>query len=71
MQEDTIIQKNLFEIGKIPMAGVPYHAMERYCADLIKKNYSVVICDQLEKSSGNFVISFFSLLSLPIANKVF
>ena len=42
------------EIGKIPMAGVPYHAMERYCADLIKKNYSVVICDQLEKSSGNY-----------------
>ena len=36
------------------MAGVPYHAMERYCSDLIKKNYSVVICDQLEKSSGNY-----------------
>ena len=36
------------------MAGVPHHAMERYCADLIKKNYSVVICDQLEKSSGNY-----------------
>ena len=28
--------------------------MERYCADLIKKNYSVVVCDQLEKSSGNY-----------------
>ena len=42
------------EIGKIPMAGVPYHAMERYCADLIKKNHSVVICDQLEKSSGSY-----------------
>ncbi len=42
------------EIGKIPMAGVPYHAMERYCAELIKKNHSVVICDQLEKSSGNY-----------------
>ena len=25
------------EIGKIPMAGVPHHAMERYCAELIKK----------------------------------
>ena len=42
------------EIGKIPMAGVPHHAMERYCAELIKKNHSVVICDQLEKSSGNY-----------------
>ena len=28
--------------------------MERYCADLIKKNHSVVICDQLEKSSGHY-----------------
>ncbi len=42
------------DIGKIPMAGVPYHAMERYCAELIKKNHSVVICDQLEKSTGNY-----------------
>ena len=38
------------------MAGVPHHAMERYCAELIKKNHSVVICDQLEKSSGNYGI---------------
>ncbi|WP_288262435.1 DNA mismatch repair protein MutS [uncultured Prochlorococcus sp.] len=63
--EDAVLISNLLEItltskdagkeiGKIPMAGVPYHALERYCADLIKKNYSVVICDQLEKSSGNY-----------------
>ena len=41
------------EIGKIPMAGVPHHAMERYSPELIKKNHSIVICDQLEKSSGD------------------
>ncbi len=63
--EDAVLISNLLEItltskdagkeiGKIPMAGVPHHAMERYCADLIKKNHSVVICDQLEKSSGNY-----------------
>ena len=63
--EDAVLISNLLEItltskdagkeiGKIPMAGVPYHAMERYCADLIKKNHSVVICDQLEKSSGSY-----------------
>ena len=40
------------EIGKVPMAGIPHHALERYSSELIKKNYSVVICDQLEKSSG-------------------
>ncbi len=42
------------EIGRVPMAGVPHHALERYSSELIKKNYSVVICDQLEKSSGNY-----------------
>ena len=42
------------EIGRVPMAGIPYHALERYCAELIKKNYSVVICDQLEKSDGKY-----------------
>ena len=61
--EDAVLISNLLEItltskdagkeiGKIPMAGVPHHAMERYCSELIKKNHSVVICDQLEKSSG-------------------
>tara|TARA_Y100001968_G_scaffold131289_1_gene119848 strand:- start:387 stop:3143 length:2757 start_codon:yes stop_codon:yes gene_type:complete len=64
--EDAVMASNLLEItltskdagkeiGKVPMAGVPYHAMERYCAELIKRNYSVVICDQLEKSSSNSV----------------
>ena len=44
------------EIGKVPMAGIPHHALERYCSELIKKNYSVVICDQLEKSHGKYGI---------------
>ena len=42
------------EIGKVPMAGIPHHALERYCSELIKKNNSVVICDQLEKSNGDY-----------------
>tara|TARA_Y100001970_G_scaffold286787_1_gene409808 strand:+ start:7516 stop:10287 length:2772 start_codon:yes stop_codon:yes gene_type:complete len=41
-------------VGRVPMAGVPHHALERYCSELIKKNHSVVICDQLEKSNGNY-----------------
>ncbi len=43
-------------IGRVPMAGIPHHALERYCSELIKKNHSVVICDQLEKSNGNYSI---------------
>ena len=52
--EDAVLISNLLEItltskdagkeiGKIPMAGVPYHAMERYCADLISNNKNVCI----------------------------
>jgi DNA mismatch repair protein MutS len=31
----------------IPMAGVPYHALENYLAKLVKKGYSAVICEQV------------------------
>ncbi|MBS1702227.1 MAG: DNA mismatch repair protein MutS [Armatimonadetes bacterium] len=33
---------------KIPMAGVPFHSVERYLARLLQKGYKVAICDQLE-----------------------
>ena len=28
-------------IGRVPMAGIPHHAAERYCSDLIRLGYSV------------------------------
>ena len=31
----------------IPMAGVPYHAVESYLAKLIRMGESVVICEQI------------------------
>lgn len=33
--------------GKIPMAGVPYHAVDGYIAKLVKAGYKVAICEQL------------------------
>ncbi|MEL7566465.1 MAG: DNA mismatch repair protein MutS [Dehalobacterium sp.] len=33
---------------KIPMCGVPYHAVEGYLAKLISKGYKVAICEQVE-----------------------
>ena len=35
-------------IGRVPMAGIPHHAAERYCSELIRRGYSVALCDQLE-----------------------
>ncbi|MDD2716056.1 MAG: DNA mismatch repair protein MutS, partial [Candidatus Wallbacteria bacterium] len=34
--------------NKIPMAGVPYHAVETYLSRLIRKGFSVTVCDQME-----------------------
>ncbi len=34
--------------ARIPMAGVPHHAMERYVARLIGKGHKVAVCDQVE-----------------------
>ena len=38
------------KIGRVPMAGIPHHASERYCIELIKKGLSIAICDQLESA---------------------
>ena len=32
----------------VPLAGVPYHAMESYLARLIRAGYRVAICEQVE-----------------------
>ena len=35
-------------IGRIPLAGIPHHALERYSAQLVAKGYAIAICDQVE-----------------------
>jgi DNA mismatch repair protein MutS len=36
------------EGNKIPLAGVPYHAIDAYLAKLIRAGHKVAICDQVE-----------------------
>lgn len=36
---------------KIPMCGIPYHAADNYISKLIKANYRVAICEQMEDPS--------------------
>jgi DNA mismatch repair protein MutS len=33
---------------RLPMAGVPYHALDRYLARLVQQGHKVAICDQIE-----------------------
>lgn len=35
--------------GRIPMAGVPYHAVDAYLAKLVKAGYKVAICEQVSE----------------------
>jgi DNA mismatch repair protein MutS len=39
------------EIGRVPMTGVPHHALDRYTSQLVEKGYAVVVCDQVEDAS--------------------
>ncbi|MDD4860251.1 MAG: DNA mismatch repair protein MutS, partial [Dehalococcoidales bacterium] len=35
--------------GKVPLAGIPYHALDNYLARLINRGYKVAICEQMAK----------------------
>ncbi|MDP6380424.1 MAG: DNA mismatch repair protein MutS, partial [Phycisphaerae bacterium] len=37
--------------GAVPMAGVPYHAVDSYVAKMIRAGYRVGICEQMEDAS--------------------
>lgn len=32
-------------IGRVPMCGIPYHAFDRYAAQLVAKGYALAVCD--------------------------
>lgn len=61
--EDAITASRLLEltltgkeggktIGRVPMAGIPHHAAERYCGELVRRGHSVALCDQIEAASA-------------------
>lgn len=43
----TLTSKAGGKDGKIPMAGVPYHAADTYITKLVRSGYKVAICEQL------------------------
>lgn len=44
----TLTSRNHGREGQVPLAGIPYHALERYLSRLLKAGKKVAICDQLE-----------------------
>ena len=46
--ELTLTSREARKGQRIPMCGVPHHALQRYLRVLIKKGYRAAICDQME-----------------------
>ncbi len=51
--EITLTSRSMGKNLKVPMAGVPAHAMEGYLARLIKRGHKVAICEQLSDPSSS------------------
>ena len=47
----TLTSKAAGKNTKIPMAGVPYHAVDNYLSKLVKAGYKVAICEQMSLPS--------------------
>lgn len=43
----TLTSRSKGKDGRIPMAGVPYHAVDSYLQKMVKAGYKVAICEQL------------------------
>ena len=41
---------------RIPMCGVPYHALDMYVAQLIEKGYHVAVCEQMSEPHGQGLV---------------
>ncbi len=48
----TLTSRPVSKRQRIPMAGVPHHAVETYIARLIEKGYHVAVCDQVGEVNG-------------------
>ncbi len=47
--EIVLTSREMGKGNKVPLAGIPYHALDSYLAKLINRGYKVAICEQLTK----------------------
>ena len=47
--EIVLTSRDMGKGQKVPMAGIPYHAVDNYLARLINRGYKVAICEQTTK----------------------
>ncbi|MBI4232977.1 MAG: DNA mismatch repair protein MutS [Chloroflexi bacterium] len=51
--EITLTSREMGKGTRIPMAGVPYHALDTYLARLIRKGYKVALCEQVSDPAAS------------------
>jgi len=51
--EITLTSRSMGKDVRVPMAGVPAHAMENYLARLVRRGHKVAICEQLTDPSAS------------------
>ena len=55
--EIVLTQRDFGQGQVVPMAGIPYHALESYLGRLVRKGHRVAICDQLtEPTKGRTLV---------------
>ncbi len=47
--EIVLTSREMGKGNKVPLAGIPYHALDNYLARLITRGYKVAICEQVTK----------------------
>lgn len=52
----VLTSRPISKAQRIPMAGVPHHAVESYIARLIEKGYHVAVCEQVTEPNGRGLV---------------
>jgi DNA mismatch repair protein MutS len=52
----TLTSRPVSKDARIPMAGVPYHAVDNYIARLIEKGYHVAVCEQVSEPNSRGLV---------------
>ncbi len=51
--EIVLTSREMGKGNKVPLAGIPYHALDNYLARLINRGYKVAICEQVTRPGEN------------------
>lgn len=52
----TLTARDRGKDGRIPMAGIPYHAIDSYLHKLVKAGHKVAICEQVTEPDGSGLV---------------